>query len=281
MQHYITLEKARNTKRHYENFPVASLLLPKKQRLAATILYQYARECDDIADEGSLGPKARLLKLKPYQEDIKCLEHSKEPETDLFLDINKICNNFNLNTSLISRLMSAFTQDIHKKRYQNMNEVIDYCHMAACPAGEMILTLFGQQNSKNKMYSNHLCIALAMIGMLQDIHEDFLKKRIYIPKEDFKKFGLKENDIKQKKFSPNWQAFKFEWLSRIEDQIAQGSDLQLQLKGRLKIQIKVLIRTSNLLVKRLRNSPNNLFIDAPKLSKFDWGYEFLKALFSQ
>ena len=278
MQHYITLNGARNIKRHYENFPVASLLLPKKQRYAAMILYQYARECDDIADEGSLDAKARLVQLQPYINDIENLNNAIPPAMPLFVDIKKVCDEFNVETTLLERLMEAFTQDGHKNRYESMEDVEDYCHKAACPAGQMILTLFHQNQQKNIMHSNHLCTALAMIGMLQDIHEDYLKDRIYIPQDDFKRFNLSEQDIAKKEFSENWQAFKINWLARIDSHIRQGSALEKQLTGRLRLQIKVLIFASELLVRRMRVSNKSLFIHAPRLTKVDWGYQFFRAL---
>ena len=91
--------------------------------------------------------------------------------------------------------MSAFKQDVEKKSYRNYNDLINYCNKAACPAGEMILSLFDAHNKKNVSYSNRLCQALALIGMTQDIYEDFLKGRVYIPSTEMKKYTLKESDI--------------------------------------------------------------------------------------
>ena len=198
----------------------------------------------------------------------------------LFIDIQKVCTEFNIDIDLLVRLMEAFTQDVHKNRYANMDEVEDYCHKAACPAGEMILTLFNQNHPKNITYSNHLCVALAMIGMLQDMHEDYLKNRVYIPQDDFTQFNLTEQDIAKKEFTENWQNFKEGWLARIDNHMQQGKLLETQLTGRLKLQIRVLIYASNLLVKRMRISNKNLFSHAPKLSKLDWGFQFLRALIS-
>ena len=94
MPHYITLNEARNIKRHYENFPVASLLLPKKQRDAAVILYKYARECDDIADEGTSHAKERMTQLQPYMDDIEHIKNSTTPSMPLFMDIQKVFCSF-------------------------------------------------------------------------------------------------------------------------------------------------------------------------------------------
>ena len=278
MSHYITLNRARNVKKHYENFPVASLLFPRKQREAATILYQFARECDDIADEGSLTAKQRMTHLLEYKKGLSEINSGITPTNPLFVDIKHICDEFSLEPDLLDRLMTAFEQDITKDRYETMGEVVDYCHKAACPAGEMILTLFGAKNTVTAKLSNHLCIALAMIGMIQDIHEDFLKNRIYIPKEYFKQFNVTETDIHHKAFTPDWERLKKLWLDIIDHHISSGEALKNHLTGRLKLQIKVLISASRLLSKTMKQDKSNLFVKSPTLTKWDWGILLFKAI---
>ena len=276
MTHYITLNHARNVKKHYENFPVASMLFPKKQREAAIILYQFARACDDIADEGTWNSSQRTAQLQYYKEGLDSI--NTKPSVPLFVDIKQVCHEFNLQLGLLYQLMTAFEQDIAKDRYHTMSEVIDYCNKAACPAGEMILTLFGKQNKTTISLSNHLCIALAMIGMLQDIHEDFLKNRIYIPQEYFKQFNVTEAEIHRKEFTPRWSNLKDAWLTIIDNHIDRGESLKHHLTGRLKLQIKVLIGASRLLSSRMKLSKDNLFVKSPTLSKWDWGILLFKAI---
>lgn len=278
MSHYITLNRARNVKKHYENFPVASLLFPRKQREAATILYQIARECDDIADEGSLTAKQRMTHLLEYKKGLSAINSGTTPTNPLFVDIKHICDEFSLEPNLLHRLMTAFEQDITKDRYETMDEVVDYCHRAACPAGEMILTLFDAKNTVTVKLSNHLCIALAMIGMIQDIHEDFLKNRIYIPKKYFKQFNVTETDIHHKAFTPDWERLKDLWLDIIDHHIDSGEALKNHLTGRLKLQIKVLISACRLLSKRMKQDKSNFFVKSPTLTKWDWGILLFKAI---
>ena len=159
MSHYITLDKARELKKHYENFPVATILFPKKIRDAATLLYQFARQCDDIADEGKFSENDRLLRLKKYKREIVNLKKKAIIRTPLFFDINKIVNNHKLDYFLFDRFIMAFEQDIKKNNYQDIEELISYCNNAANPAGEMILTLFKKNTKKNIIYSNSICTA--------------------------------------------------------------------------------------------------------------------------
>ncbi|MDA8869125.1 squalene/phytoene synthase family protein [Methylophilaceae bacterium] len=270
MNQYLTLRKAKVTKKHYENFPVATLLFPKAHRDAATILYSFARNADDIADEGELTRNERKELLKEIEININSIKHQKKIQTPFFRDLDKVINQYSLDVKLFERFMSAFKQDVEKKSYRNFNDLINYCNKAACPAGEMILSLFDSHNKKNVSYSNSLCQALALIGMTQDIYEDFLKGRVYIPLTEMKKFTLKESDIKTKSFNHNWKMFKISWLKRIELLLSKGRPLGENVTGRLKLQIKILIAGAELLATRLKKEDCDWFVNPPKISNFDW-----------
>ena len=280
MNQYLTLRKAKVTKKHYENFPVATLLFPKAHRDAATILYSFARNADDIADEGNLTKNERKKLLREIEININAIKHQKKIQAPFFRDLERVINQYSLDIKLFEQLMSAFKQDIEKKSYRNFNDLITYCNKAACPAGEMILSLFDAHNKKNISYSNNLCQALALIGMTQDIFEDFLKGRVYIPSTEMKKFTLKESDIKSKSFNHNWKTFKLPWLTRIELLLNKGRPLGESVTGRLKLQIKILIAGADLLVKRLKKEDCDWFVDPPKISNFDWIILLVKTIMS-
>lgn len=269
MTHYISIKEANRTKKHYENFPVATLIFPKDERFAATLLYKFARDCDDIADEENFSKKERIKKIRYYEDSIKSLPKKNINRPTFFIDLKKVVENYQIDLNLFHRFLDAFKQDIANPRYDKFSQVIDYCHLAACPAGEMILTLFKQNQGEKIKYSNHLCICLALIGMVQDIKEDYGKKRIYIPKSYFKKFKLDLDDIKQNNFNDNWENLKMEWLKKIEYHLNCGKKLTNVTQGRLQLQIKILVLACEILIKRLKKR-TNLFISAPKLSKFDW-----------
>jgi len=280
MNQYLTLRKAKVTKKHYENFPVATLLFPKAHRDVATILYSFARNADDIADEGDLTRNERKKLLREIEININAIKHQKKIQAPFFRDLERVINQYSLDIKLFEQLMSAFKQDIEKKSYRNFNDLITYCNKAACPAGEMILSLFDAHNKKNISYSNSLCQALALIGMTQDIFEDFLKGRVYIPSTEMKKFTLKESDIKSKSFNHNWKTFKLPWLTRIELLLNKGRPLGESVTGRLKLQIKILIAGADLLVKRLKKEDCDWFVDPPKISNFDWIILLVKTIMS-
>ena len=281
MKHYITLEAGKERKKHYENFPVATFLYPKNIRDAATILYQFARIVDDIADEGNISDEERLKKIEVYQSNLTSLKKNKSNVIPLFIDISEVIKQYSISISLFQRFLDAFKQDVTKKRYKNLNEIINYTNKAAAPAGEMILTLFNKNTKENIKYSNYICHALALIGMSQDFHEDILKNRLYIPTNQMKKFNLHEEDIHNKKFNKNWIKFKKSWIKIIEVSLVKGIPLIKNTNGRLNLQLKIMIGAAKILTRRMNDDNCNLFIKPPKLSRVDWFLLFFKSILSK
>ena len=281
MRHYITLEAGKESKKHYENFPVATLLYPKKIREAVIIFYQFARTVDDIADEGSFSKKERLENLKIYQINLNKIKKNNLNVDLLFLDIYKIINQYSISINLLQKFIDAFKQDIINKRYKNFDEFINYSNNAAAPAGQIILGLFRQDTKQNIIYSNSICHAFALIGISQDFYEDILKNRLYIPTNEMKRFNLEISDIHDKKFNANWKLFKEFWLQRIELMLIQGMPLILNTKGRLRLQIKIMISAAHLLISRMKNEECDLFNNPPKISKIDWLVLFCRCILTK
>ena len=272
------LKKSLTEKSYHENFPVATLFLRKNERDDILVLYQFARECDDIADNENFKVDQRKKILDEYQKNIKEL-FTKNDKPKLFINLQQVSIKYNLNINLFKNFMRGFYQDLSKTRYKSFDEIIQYCHLLACPAGEMILTIFNKNTKKNISLSNNICIALAMIGMVQDIQKDYKKGRVYIPVNYFKKFNLKEEDIQHHNFNNHWELFKIEWLGLIKNYLNKGKPLIKNLDGRLKFQIKLLLLACDLLIKKL-SYKQNLFINAPRLSKLDWSLLGIRALLS-
>ena len=145
----------------------------------------------------------------------------------------------------------------------------------------MILALFNKNTKENIKYSNSICHALALIGMSQDIHEDILKDRLYIPMSQMKKYKLEIADIHNKKFNNNWKKFKKSWIKLINKSLLNGLPLVKKTEGRLNLQIKIMIGAAKILTTRMNNDNCNLFTKPPKLSKIDWLLLFFKCIISK
>ena len=140
--------------------------------------------------------------------------------------------------------------------------------------------MFREDTKQNIIYSNSICHAFALIGISQDFHEDILKDRLYIPMNEMKSFKLEISDIYNKKFNTEWKSYKGYWLRRIEKILLDGRPLIQNTKGRLRLQIKIMVSAAFLLIRRMSDEDCDLFNDPPKISKIDWLVLFFRCIFT-
>ncbi|MFH1495001.1 MAG: squalene/phytoene synthase family protein, partial [Pseudomonadota bacterium] len=129
------------TTQHYENFPVASILLPRRLRRPVGIIYDFARQADDFADEGDLDNATRLALLDGFRAELQRIATGSAPETELFRQLAGVIAQYQLPVQLFHDLLDAFSQDVSKKRYAHFGEVMDYCRRSANPVGRLLLHL--------------------------------------------------------------------------------------------------------------------------------------------
>ena len=177
---------------HYENFPVASILMPARLRQPVALIYAFARQADDFADEGNLLPDERLAKLDGFRHQLDQIAQHKPCESPLFEALAAAITQHQLPLQPFYDLLDAFCQDVTKSRHTNYAELLDYCRRSANPVGLLMLHLYGQATPQNIHYSNAICSALQLINFWQDIAHDYQKGRIYLPLEDMARFGITE-----------------------------------------------------------------------------------------
>src|SRR6476620_1002490 len=148
---------------HYENFPVASLLLPAELRAPVEVIYRFARSADDFADEGVDSPDIRLEKLNRYRVELERVARGTLVENALFRDVARIVRAHGLPLPLFNDLLDAFSQDVIKKRYASFIEISDYCRRSANPVGRLLLHLFKRTAEADLRASDAICSALQLI----------------------------------------------------------------------------------------------------------------------
>ncbi|MCL5027506.1 MAG: squalene/phytoene synthase family protein, partial [Bacteroidetes bacterium] len=190
-------------KSHYENFPVVSLFLPKVLRKHVAVVYQFARQADDIADEGSANLDLRIENLERYEEQLKNCVAGKF-ENNFWYALNNTISEFKLTPKNFFDLLKAFKQDTTKTRYDSFNEVLNYCEHSANPVGRIILEFFGIRETETVKYSDSICTALQVTNFYQDVSIDFLKNRIYISLDEIKTYGVELNQFELKKNNANF-----------------------------------------------------------------------------
>src|SRR4051812_18542178 len=176
---------------HYENFPVASLLLPRRLRGPVAIIYRFARSADDFADEGSDPSEVRLARLSIYRAHLVTIAAGDTPADPLFRDVARIVREHALPLQLFQDLLDAFSQDVVKKRYADYGEVLDYCRRSANPVGRLLLHLFKRTTERDLRASDAICTALQLANFWQDIDLDYASDdRIYLPQDEMARFGV-------------------------------------------------------------------------------------------
>ena len=158
---------------HYENFPVGSILLPRRLRKPIHAVYAFARTADDIADEGETADAERLRGLDDLQKELDRIYTGEIPQTALMKRLqNEAIKPFAMPPEPFYDLLSAFRQDVVKKRYQNFGELVDYCRRSANPVGRMMLHLYGENDPVSIAHSDGICTALQLINFWQDVALD-------------------------------------------------------------------------------------------------------------
>ena len=272
---------------HYENFPVASIFLPKHLRLPVSLIYQFARQADDVADEGQLSIEQRLAALNQYRDELALLQAYIKPKTTFFATLGAMIKDKNLSFAPFFDLLDAFSQDVTKTRYNNFEEVLDYCKRSANPVGRLMLELYGQSTPKNNNFSDHICTALQLINFLQDVAIDFNKndgkQRIYMCQDELQKYSISELDIaafvaKSKPIDDKWQQLMQFNCQRASTLMQMGKPLGGILKGRIGFELRMMIAGGERIIDKISAVHGDVFRHRPTLHMGDWLIVFFKAL---
>jgi phytoene synthase len=231
----------RLTRAHYENFPVGSLLVPAAKRHYVYAIYAFARIADDMADEGydeAILESARLHSLNDWERQLQaCLTGGGEHP--VFPALAATIHETSLPVGLLVDLVSAFKQDVVKRRYQAFAEVVDYCRRSANPVGRLILLLFGYRDETRALLSDSICTALQLANLWQDVSVDIRKDRIYIPQEDLARFDVTEREIRSGQFTSRFaELLSFE-VSRTRELFEVGRPLLDMVTGRLRYELRL------------------------------------------
>ena len=175
---------------HYENFPVASILMPRRLRKPVAAIYHFARAADDIADEGDLPDEQRLRQLDEFRAELTLITNNETPLTPLFRNLAAEVHRHALPMQPLYDLLDAFSQDVVKKRYSDFPDLLDYCRRSANPVGNLLLHLYEEATPVNIAYSDAICTSLQIINFWQDVAKDYAIGRIYLPLDELAQHGV-------------------------------------------------------------------------------------------
>jgi len=264
---------------HYENFPVASILLPKKLRRPVEAIYRFARGADDIADEGEACSAERLQALDAYRSELERIERGEATSLPGFDELARVIAEWRLPLSLFRDLLDAFAQDVFKTRYADFPELLDYCRRSANPVGRLLLHLVDRASTENLRRSDTICSALQLINFWQDIAVDWKKDRVYLPQSDLARFDIAESQIAENRWSPQWAALLEFQIERTQQMMLDGAPLVHQLPGRMGWEIRFTVQGGLRVLEQIRQVRGDIFRQRPRLRPVDWLLMGSRALF--
>jgi len=269
---------------HYENFPVGSLLAPRERRKHVYSVYTFARTADDFADEGyETGELTETQRLAALDDWERKLEDCYQGRADhpIFVALAETARELQLPIQLFRDLLSAFKQDVVKRRYADFNELHDYCARSANPVGRLILLLFGYREERLYNLSDCICSALQLANFWQDVEVDIRKDRIYLPQNEMARFGVSVEDLREKRFSERYAALLKFQVERTWELFNRGKPLPNLVSGRLSVELRLTWLGGTRILERIEKIGYDTLNTRPKISTADKIALLVKALRNQ
>ncbi len=261
---------------HYENFPVASILMPAALRPAVRAIYAFARSADDLADEGDALPEARLAALRAYEADLDRIDAGEAPVHPILQALQPTVHQHGLSTRPFRDLLSAFQQDVTVHTYADPAAVADYCQRSANPVGHLMLALWQQDNPQYRRWSDAICTALQRINFLQDVAVDAIKPRIYLAQSQLQAYGLSSAQVLALRPGqaaappPALCALICAECADARRQMLQGAPLARALPGRIGLELRLVVAGGLRILDRIEAVGGDVVRHRPQLGAADW-----------
>jgi hydroxysqualene synthase len=271
---------ARDARQHYENFPVASLLLPLRARRHVAAVYAFARAADDFADEGQWTVQERKQLLDGWAHRLRQVMETNargvppragEPlnTVEIFVALGGTIRECSLPVGLFEDLLSAFRQDVDVTRYNTWAELLDYCRRSANPVGRLVLRISGKTDAQLDTWSDDICTALQLTNFWQDVIEDYERGRVYLPLEEQRLHEVREEDLAEGCITPAWQKALSAAALRTRNLFESGRPLCDSQRGRLRYELRATWLGGTRVLDRLARAQFDVAQRRPALGAFD------------
>lgn len=258
---------------HYENFPVASFLVPPRERRAVVAIYRFAREADDLADEGDAPPEARLAALARYRRAVDAIAGGADDAILAgapFAELARAVREHALPTAPLADLLSAFAQDVTVRRYPDFTALADYCRRSANPVGRLLLALYRRASPENLAASDAICTGLQLANFWQDVAIDWAKGRVYLPQDDLERHGVTERQIAEGRCDDAWRSLLRFQTARARALLVGGRPLASRLPWRIGLELRAVVAGGLAILDRIDAAGGDVFRARPVLSPRDW-----------
>jgi squalene synthase HpnC len=260
---------------HYENFPVASRLLPPAMRPHVAAVYAFARIADDIADEGNDPADVRRAGLAAWQQRLHhaaagAPEATGSDRDDLvFVALGHSIRELDLPVALFDDLLSAFAQDTSRHHYESWDDLFDYCRRSANPVGRLVLRIGGYRDEQIARSSDALCTGLQLANFWQDFGRDWRAGRLYVPREVHEAAHASIADLEAGQFTREWADAIAVCVDRTRACFAAGRQVCDAVRGRLKVELRLTWLGGTRILDQVDRHRTDLLAWRPKLGAAD------------
>jgi squalene synthase HpnC len=254
------------TRCHYENFTVASLVLPRRLLPHFQAVYAYCRWSDDLADE--TGGHAAALPLLDWWrgELLRC--YDGQPRHPVLVALQHTIRRFAIPPEPFLNLLVAFTQDQHRSQYATFDELLGYCRNSANPVGHLVLYLFECFDEPRAARADEICTGLQLANFWQDVARDQAIGRVYLPIEDRRQFGYSDADLAAGRFTPAFRdLMRFE-VERTRGFFDRGEALLPLLPREARVDVTLFVRGGRATLEAIERIDYNVWAKRPVVSKF-------------
>lgn len=209
--------------RHYENFTVATRLVPPRLRQHLANVYAFARWADDLGDESASSAEASAA-LAAWRDELdRCFDG--RPGHPVFVALADTIRRTGLERGPFADLITAFEQDQRQSRYATRDALREYCRRSADPVGRIVLALEGCREPQLVAMSDSICTGLQLVNFWQDLRRDRLAGRVYLPADDMARCGVTEDMLDEPAASPALRRLVAEEVAWARECFAAGAPL--------------------------------------------------------
>ncbi|HLX36791.1 MAG TPA: squalene synthase HpnC [Candidatus Binataceae bacterium] len=252
-------------KSHYENFTIASWLMPRELRPSMHAIYAYARMADDFADE-----EHDLAKLDEWERELD-LCYAGTPRHPVFVALADTVARYEIPREPFADLLVAFRSDVNFRGFETLKEILTtYTPYSANPVGRLVLYLFGYRDAERQYLSDLVCSGLQLANFWQDVAIDLDKNRVYFPREDMRKFGLAPEALAKRNATPEFLALMRHEVDVARDMLRHGAELYRMVDRRLSRDLLMFAGGGLAILSAIERIGYDVFNRRPKLTKLDY-----------
>jgi 15-cis-phytoene synthase len=176
------------------SFYYSFLVLPADQRRAIVAVWDFCRAVDDAVDEEEQGSAARLA-VEFWRTELDRCFKGAAPETSQGQRLQPFIRQFDLPRDAFEDVIDGVAMDLDRTRYQNFNDLLEYCRRVAAAVGMICIRIFRCRDERSRDYALQLGVALQLTNILRDVKDDLTRGRVYLPLDDLAASGCTVDDL--------------------------------------------------------------------------------------